>query len=101
MIRSGLIPSSSRRLRHPAWYAPRDAPPARMNAVLPGTMPQSSLPRRGGSGSCIRLECLSPEAVGGGEWADDAAAIRLLRGRPPDPRGRDRPRRVLRGDALG
>src|SRR3954452_18672223 len=34
MIRSGVMPSSSRRLRQPSWYAPREAPPARMNATF-------------------------------------------------------------------
>src|SRR4051794_38601295 len=33
ITRSGTIPSSSSRLRQPAWYAPREAPPPRMKAV--------------------------------------------------------------------
>src|SRR3954471_4828287 len=32
--RSGTMPSSSSRFRQPAWYAPRDAPPPRMNATF-------------------------------------------------------------------
>src|SRR3954464_15570171 len=100
MISSGVMPSSSRRLRHPAWYAPRDAPPARMNAVLPATIAQSSLPRRGGSDCCLGLERVPPEAIGGRERLGDAPAVHLLRRWPPSARGRRRPRIVLRGDAL-